>query len=372
MKRVLVCLSLTVCPALAARAIAQQLPAQDAPVRPTIPLEPIGAILQAFGSHPVVALGEGTHDNEQGHAFRLALLRDPRFAASVDDVVVEFGNARYQDVMDRFVRGEDVPYESLRRVWQDTTQPDALWDAPIYEELFRTVRDVNAGLPKGRRLRVLLGDPPIAWDAVHTAKDYGSWDRDGYPADVIRREVLAKGRKALLVYGDLHFLRQNPHPRDASDAAAYSIVSLLEKGGATRAFTIRTIAYGIDLDKLQPDVASWPRPSLALLRGTVLGAAGFSSYYPRPLVARPDGKPAEAPEERRVLRMEDEFDALLYLGPQSSITRARLSPSLCADSAYMQMRVGRLELLGLQPGVARLRQSCAQAGGGSRLPEKQR
>ena len=42
--------------------------------------------------------------------------------AVLNDVVIENGNARYQDVMDRYVRGDEVPYEALRHVWHDTTQ----------------------------------------------------------------------------------------------------------------------------------------------------------------------------------------------------------------------------------------------------------
>ena len=52
------------------------------------------------------------------------MVRDPRITTVVNDIVVEFGNARYQDVMDRFVRGEEVPPEALRRVWEDTTQAE--------------------------------------------------------------------------------------------------------------------------------------------------------------------------------------------------------------------------------------------------------
>jgi len=35
-------------------------------------------------------------------------------------------------------------------------------------------------------------------------------------------------------------------------------VTLLEQDAAIRPFTVRTIAYGMDLDKLQPDVVAWP------------------------------------------------------------------------------------------------------------------
>jgi hypothetical protein len=59
-----------------------------------VPLAPVAAIVDAFRSHAVVALAEGTHNNEQAHAFRLSLIRDPRFAATVNNIVVEFGSSR--------------------------------------------------------------------------------------------------------------------------------------------------------------------------------------------------------------------------------------------------------------------------------------
>ena len=65
----------------------------------------------------MVALGEGAHGNEEGHAFRLALLRDRRFTSTVNDILVEFGSGRYQQLMDRFVRGEEVSRDELRHVW---------------------------------------------------------------------------------------------------------------------------------------------------------------------------------------------------------------------------------------------------------------
>src|SRR6185312_3700878 len=128
------------------------------------PVEPIAAIVHMFESHPIVAIGNVEfRGNEQCHAFQLALIRDPGFTSVVNDIVVEFGNSRYQAVMDRFVQGEDVSYESLRQVWQNTTQVEFEWDLPIYEDFFRAVRTVNASLPHGRQLRVVLGDSPIDW-----------------------------------------------------------------------------------------------------------------------------------------------------------------------------------------------------------------
>jgi hypothetical protein len=80
-----------------------------------VPVNAVDGILEAFKAHQIVALTDA-HGNEQAAAFLLSLVLDPRFAAMVNDIVMECGNARSQDVIDRFVKGEDVPDESLRVV----------------------------------------------------------------------------------------------------------------------------------------------------------------------------------------------------------------------------------------------------------------
>ena len=349
-------------------AIGNSQKAEFAP-KAAVPLDAVSAVVDAFRSHPIVALGDGAHGNEQAHAFRLSLIRDPRFAATVDDIVVECGNARYQDVMDRFVAGDDVSDASLRNVWRNTTTPTTLWDLPIREEFFRAVRLVNASLPQERRLRILLGDPPIDWDSVHTRGDYEKWLalRDSFPADVVEREVIAKKRRALVIYGDMHFQRKNLMSNyDMGDPLALGIVNLLE-GRDTSVFSIWTNTdANLDLDTLQPDVASWRLPALAILRGTILGAADFTFYYPFkvPRLTIRDGKPdfsSPVPTEQwRSLRMEDQFDAVLYLGRRASLTSSRLSPSVCQDTEYIRGRLARMALAGLPQSEAdRLKQICS-------------
>jgi hypothetical protein len=328
---------------------------------PAAPVEAIGGILDAFRSNEIVALTDA-HGNEQAHRFLLSLVRDPRFAATVNDIVVEFGSARYQDVIDRFVRGEDVPYDTLRRVWQDTTQPSAAADLPIHEEFFRAVRAVNASLPRERQLRVLLGDPPIDWDKIRSREDHFKWIemRDAYPAALIQLEVSAKQRRALLVYGLGHFQRRNVHANfDQGDWRAETIVSLLERSGPTRVFTI----WGSrELAAIQPDAASWRVPSLATIRGTELGAADAARYFGwGNRFAFRDGKPVPIPKDQwRSLPAEEQFDAVLYLGPASAMTETRWSPALCSDAAYMEMRLKRIAVSGIPQAEAdRLKQFCA-------------
>ncbi|HEY7474347.1 MAG TPA: hypothetical protein VH679_05010, partial [Vicinamibacterales bacterium] len=302
------------------------------------------------------------HGNEQAHRFLLSLIRDPRFAAIVNDIVVEFGSARYQDVIDRFVRGEDVPHDSLRKVWQDTTQPSAAADLPLHEDFFRAVRAINAPLPRDRQLRVLLGDPPIDWDSVQNREDHFKWIemRDAYPAALVQLEVIAKTRRALLLYGLGHFQRKNVHSNfDMDTWPAQTIVSLLERSGPTRIFTIWTSR---ELADLQADVASWRVPSLAIIRGTALGAIDAAKFFGwGGRSAFRDGKIVPVPkEEWRTLPAEEQFDAILYLGPPSAMTQSQWSPALCADAAYMEMRLKRIAVSGIPQAEAdRLKKYCA-------------
>jgi hypothetical protein len=323
------------------------------------PIDPIAGILEAFKSHEVVALGDGGHGCEQAYAFRLSLIRDHRFANIVNDIVVESGNSLYQEMMDRFVAGGDVPERELRQVWQNTTQPHAVWDVPVFEGLFRAVRDVNASLPKGRQIRVLLGDPPIDWSKISSGNEFDEAfkalaDRDRCPVDIIQREVLAKGRRALVVYGSMHLLRRNPYwqMKDEEEAERQfnlppnTIVSLLESE-STKVYSVWTTVY-TDPAALQTDVSSWRRPSLVSIHGTLLGVASYRSYCPHPLISMRDGAvekfyvdPVRSPV------MQDQFDAILYLGPPSELTWSRLSPALSSDLEYVKMRADRLAWAGV-------------------------
>jgi hypothetical protein len=180
---------------------------QGAPPQPATPADPVATIIEAFRAHDVVTLTD-PHGNVQVQAFLLSLVRDQRFPNPATDIVIETASARYQDVLDRFVRGDDVERGVLRKVWEDHSVANSL--GVQAEELIRAVRTVNASLSDARRLRVIAGDPPIDWDNVTTAQDHRRWIelRDSYPADLVRRQVLDRGRRALVVYGQGHLQRR--------------------------------------------------------------------------------------------------------------------------------------------------------------------
>jgi hypothetical protein len=286
---------------------------QDRAPHAAVPVDPIAAIVEAFRTHDIVTLTD-PHGNEQIHAFLLSLVRDPRFAAAANDVVIETASARYQDAIDRFVRGDDVELERLRKAWEEHTVPNSLGTQA--EEIIRAVRVVNPSLPEPRRLRVLAGDPPIDWDNVASRRDHARWIevRDSHPADLIRRQVLDRGRRALVIYGQGHLLRRQIATNyDMSAWQAQTLVSLLERDHAARIFNIWTLNRHVELPET---IASWPAPRLAVLRGTHLGTSDFAVYDRSGTgggrFGVRDGKLAPIPREAwTTLRMDDQFDALL-------------------------------------------------------------
>jgi hypothetical protein len=352
----LACILASLC---AAAGLSIRSEAQGGALRPARPLEAIPAILEAFRTHRIVSYPGGHTDGNEGQTQLRELIRDRRFAATVNDIVVEFGSSRYQDLMDRYIRGEDVSEPAVRVAWLDAVQAGTALDNANTAAFFRTVREVNSALPPERKLRVLLGDPPMDWENVRNKTDFRKWviQRDSYPADLVRREVLAHKRRALIVWANGHLMRQEIRTNyDMSTWQAQTIVSLLEAAG-TPVFTVRSDG---DLTRWQADTASWKPMSLTIVRGTTVGAADFSDFDSVSDRYRVQGEEdfVPLPREQWVSRrLEDIVDAILYVGREH--TSAPIAPDLCADSAYIKMRLDRIALIGLPQGEAdRVKRSC--------------
>ena len=159
-----------------------------------MPEPALPAILAAFDKYEVVGMPEA-HGLKDLDDFILLLLRNPAFPQKVNDIVVECGNSRYQDTLDRYIAGENVPFSEVQKVWRNTTE-SMCGTSGFFEQFFPLVRTINQKLPPSRRLRVLAADSPIDWDQLtvtnigHAPKEF--WDRDGSIASVMKKEVLSQ------------------------------------------------------------------------------------------------------------------------------------------------------------------------------------
>jgi hypothetical protein len=330
---------------LIAPALTIALGGQPAGAPAPVPRPAIDGVIEALRAHQLVAISD-PHGSAAMQDFMRALFADPRFPDVVDDVVVEIGNARFQSLVDAYLNGGEADEHRLAEAWLNTTVPNQI-SADI--EWFRQVRRINAARPPDRRLRILLGDPPIDWSAVRTRDDHFRWlaQRDSFPAAVIQTEIIGRGRKGLIVYGHLHFQRRNVQSNfEMNDWRAETIVSLVERAGPVRVFTIWRVDDAIT--RLLPDAARWPVPAFAAVARTSLGAVdtGRLTAIPR-RVRVVDGKMQPVPSDQfATLPIEQQLDAVLYLGPD---TRGPLVPpkDVCSRPNFLGERLRRITLTGL-------------------------
>jgi hypothetical protein len=244
-------------------------------------LDPVEAVLAGFDEHPIVAISE-SHWNEEVHQVLRAIIQDPRFLARADDIVVEFAGALHQDRLDRYISGEEVSIEELSAVWQDVVvSPQTTWDAPVYARFFETVRNVNleagaAGSP--HRLRVLAGDPPIDWSKVNSRAELlaihedPDLDRDAWFASVVQTEVLAKGRRALLISGGGHLTRHNLWEAPAANPSPDTTTVRLLRARRDSVYVVYTLGSRIlDDDELLGRLADLQAPTVIPLGEHWLG-----------------------------------------------------------------------------------------------------
>lgn len=316
--------------------------ASDRPVGETLVRPALDGIFEAFETHPLVGIGD-SHGYAQEEAFYAEIIRDPRFAQEVGNVVVEFGAAGRQDVIDRYVAGEDVPYRELRTVWADTVGWIPIPGSLGYVQFFAQVRETNKALPPDERIRVWLGEPPLDWSKVKSDRNQklvrrALRKRESYPASVIVRNILKQDKKALVIYGGLHFMQNSQEPGgslfdkvEAKYPGSFFLV-LINDG---------TLQQEACAKYLEQASGLWPMPALA---------APASGYAPdtelcdcatideADLVAR-GLVMMKGMEPKKMLG-----DAVLFLGPVEDWQRSPMMPDFFLDADYRREVSRRLEI----------------------------
>ena len=320
----------------------------------------VDGVFAAFETHALVGIGE-LHDIADALAFYATLVRDPRFAATVGNVVVEFGASQHQDMLDRYLAGGDVPYSEIAKVWRNTVA----WDPTImgigYQTFFAQVRAVNLSLPPSQRIRVWLSEPPIDWSAIHTRE---AWkriydQRAHHAADVIVREVLDRGDKALVIYGIGHFYPPPPWPSTmpVPSAGTETLGELVERRYPDAFYRI-TLYTGYDIPDCSAALEAemnWPTGVLvAPVQGTPLEDALMRPECMNQSVRGMDPLPPEE-EVAQLLQLFYEIDtgvagdALLYLRPAAELMRTPVDPTIWLDTDYDEELRRRFQIRNGEP-----------------------
>jgi len=291
-----------------------------------LPQPAVHTILAAFDKYEVVAM-PADHGLKDLDDLIFELIRNPAFPSKVNDVVVECGNSLYQPVLDRYIAGEDVPLTEARKVWRNTTQPICgQWGFGFFEQLYPLLRAVNQKLPPAKRLRVLAGDPPIEWEHVKGFQDMLKFGpRDASIASVMEREVLAKHRRALMLFGTFHLFHMS--------AVRASAVSMFEKDYPGVTFVISDLTMA-DAEVLAA-FENAPSPSLAFAKGTWVASLDLGHFLPPPMRIDQDCNLHNEFPKHLQQSMEQLVDAFLYLGPKDLLLREQLPAYILLDSNYM-------------------------------------
>jgi hypothetical protein len=270
-------------------------------------------IAHAFDTHAVVQLGE-YHRSLQIHTFIQQMLRDPRFVCRADDVVVEFGNSRLQKLADIYASGGALTETQIASMYRETSVP-LTWNTPVYRAVYDTVRDINRTHLCTHPVRLVLGDGPLDWSKVRTAKDLEAFaDRDTAIADTVEREVIAKHRHAFLITGEFHAEKKTNDEADGLRTA-----QIIEKRHPGSLFVIVTVP--------SPDAAvalhMGPAPSFKVARGT--------NIERKPFAMTKENWSAAAPARTEGFAIGEVVDGVLYVGGNSSLFP---SPEIYLDVDY--------------------------------------
>jgi len=318
----------------------------------------VKAIVDQFDKSDLVGLGE-LHGSQADQDLRLQVIHNRAFARKVRIIAVEGLNAFYQKDLDRYIQGEDVPMEQVQKVWRDST---GIFIGSVirtvYQQFLNEVRSVNRGLPDRMKLRVIAADPPLDWAKVQSTADFRAVlsKRVEFAVDVIERESVQKGRKALLIFAGSWFTRNMQH-RTANGLVPWTetIGAGLDRDYPGRLCVIAPVRSGEypDSARLESLIGAPASPVLLRLRGTAFGALDANEFLPASagaLLAPPASPEPPVRTYRDGTTLSDAADAVIYRGKAADAV-VRPDPSYAADTAYAAELKRRAGFAGPPPGA---------------------
>jgi hypothetical protein len=298
----------------------------------------VKAIVDQFDQSDLVGLGE-LHGSQADQDLRFQIIHSKAFARKVHIIAVEGLNGLYQEELDRYIRGEDVPLAQVQKVWRDST---GIFVGPViltvYQQFLGEVRSVNRGLPDRLKLRVIAADPPLDWAKVQSPDDFRAilGKRVDFGVEVIERETMRKRQKALLVFADSWLTRNKQHMTTKGLAPwTDTIGARLDQDFPGRLYVIAPLRSGEfpDSANLEELIGIPASPVLLRLHGTAFGALDANEFLPANAGALLGSPPPRVHTYRDGTTLAEVADAVIYRGKVADAV-ARPDPSYAADTAY--------------------------------------
>ena len=160
----------------------------------------------------LIAFGE-THQHKSLHDLIENVLGSKQIQNDIDIIIVEFGNSFYQKILDQYISGEDISIDDIKVVWRNTLiSPNTIWDSPVYERFFKTIREINKSLKSTKKYRVIAAGKSTDWSKINTKEEmifYKKTNRTEHMFNVVGNEVFIKNKTAILIAGGWHTTQLN-------------------------------------------------------------------------------------------------------------------------------------------------------------------
>jgi len=221
--------------------------------------------------------------------------------------------------------------------------------SPVYGWLYKAVREANLQRPGKPGIRLLMGSPPGDWTKITHSTDLAPYEgkREPWYAQVVKTEVLAKHRRALLIMGAGHFLRGHDQEiqlalaaqqhRDAQFDKAHLGPGYIERELRAAGANPYLVVFGTNVIDNRGDVDkrfdTWPVPVITSVSGNWVGT----------LPAQPVISGGHSPA--MPLTLADQADALLFVAPCSVLQTVYPSHAELDGTAYEQEMIRRDTIL---------------------------
>lgn len=289
-------------------------------------------IWRIYETHQAVAIGD-YHWNDISISYAINLVQYPEFANTVQDIVVEFGNALYQKDVDDYISGRSDDIESIDKALRGSLYFTA-WMPEVYRNFFKTVRDVNSKLPGDRQIKVHLAEAKFDW---RTQKDAEQWQHaastKGERFYEVTSALLDENKNVLMIFGAFHLINVPENYRTSQPQSKLPLATRLKQHYPDSLYTLWPVTEPVFVDSLN----AVPTPSILPIKGSPLAGLEFRDLLPKARF-----KLAEMGNARA--KTEGLFDAFLYTGANQRVT---IFPEyVVKDDLWVEEMTHRLDLIG--------------------------
>lgn len=300
-------------------------------------------IIQAFQNCNIIGLGEGAHDLENSHTFFKKLFDNKKIQEIINVIIIEFANIDYQTILDKYIFGEEVDLNELRKVWRESTQsPGRLGEIPVYFALLQKIRNINLTIPAEKKIRVVGGDPSIDWKAINTWDDYKNqigFSRDTFPAHLAIDFAMHDFKKVLLIYSGFHLTKVFDKDKRAVHPTITTAINEKYKDAIKVIEVFNPKAF-----QLEEQVKNLPLYSIVDLSEDEIGDFPAEKMFSS--ITNNKGAKLTLFEKYKI---KDLFDAFLFVGLAESWKIAEVPQSVSYDHEYWNELNRRRKIVGMKP-----------------------